>query len=89
MGGGLHTVRRWNIAATATTLAEHDDTDDDGWVRAMLAICAGETAYNPDISVGELLGSLNEHQCTLLRTIAEDGDYMVAIADDGRISITP
>ena len=55
----------------------------------MLAICAGETAYNPDITVGELLGSLDEPQCTLLRTIADDGDYMVAIADDGRISITP
>lgn len=89
MGAGLHTVRRWNIAATATTLAEHDDTDDDGWVRAMLAICAGDNAHDPQISVGELLGNLDEHQCSLLRTIAETGDYTVTIADDGRITITP
>ena len=89
MGGGLHTARRWNIAATATTLAEHDDTEDDGWVRAMLAICAGDDAYNPANSVGQLLASLDEHQCSLLRTIADEGDYTVTINDDGRIIIEP
>jgi hypothetical protein len=83
MGKGLHTERRYTISAAAVNLAEGGD--DDEWARAVIAVVLGDDAHKPTVTVGGLLGSLDQEQAVRIDELARTAKAFYD--DDGRLIV--